>query len=84
MLDTPEAETSLPTTSPGLVIDLSAEWRVVEDELQWILQYWRTPSWRSRSFCRSRSGLERCIREYCGPVRHVALLEIEALPEWHR
>lgn len=76
-------ETSLQTTSEGLEIAINDGWRVIEDELQWILQRWQTPAWRNRSYCRTRSGLERCIREYCGPVDPIAQLQLDALEDWH-
>lgn len=78
-----EAETSLLPRSIGLVIALNSGWRVTEDELQWILQRHQGGRWRDRSFCRSRPGLQRCIREYCGSVDPIGLLQVEALPEWH-
>jgi hypothetical protein len=78
-----EADTSLLPRSTGLVIALNGGWRVSEDELQWILQRYRGGRWRDRSFCRTREALLRCIREYCGPVDPIGLLQVEALPEWH-
>ena len=76
-------QTSLLGVCAGLVADLNDRWRVIDDPLQWILQHREGKRWRDRSFCRSRSGLQRCVREYSGPVDCVALLQIEALPEWH-
>jgi hypothetical protein len=89
--------------SNRLVAQLNANWRVVDDPLQWILQRRKgTPrekstGWQGRSFCRTREGLLRCIREYCclpnqGGSRCVheyrgvdgaALQQVHALPEWH-
>jgi hypothetical protein len=58
---------------------LNTKWRVVgDDPSQWILQRYRTPRWRDHSFCRTREGLLRCVREYCGEV--TALLR--ALSDW--
>ena len=42
---------------------------------------WR--KWVGRSFCTSRRGLLRCVREYCGDVAPAALAVIERLPEFH-
>ena len=74
------------------------------DPLQWILQRKKgnpprnkNSGWQGRSFCRTREGLLRCIREYCclpnqGGSRCVheyrgvdgaALQQVHALPEWH-
>ena len=39
--------------------------------------------YRHRSFCASRSGLTRCIREYCGDVDPDALAQIGLLPDLH-
>lgn len=97
-----------PTEPPAhpsncLIAQLNANWRVVDDPLQWILQRRKgTPrekstGWQGRSFCRTREGLLRCIREYCclpdqGGSRCVheyrgvdaaALQHVRALPEWH-
>jgi hypothetical protein len=72
-----------------LLIHLSSEWRVVDDDLQYILQRRKGNSrskatgWVRRSRCRTREALLRCIREYCGPVDKGALDQVRALPEWH-
>ena len=86
-----------------LIAQLNANWRVVDDPLQWILQRRngtpreKSTGWQGRSFCRTREGLLRCIREYCclpdqGGSRCVheyrgvdaaALQHVRALPEWH-
>jgi hypothetical protein len=78
-----DTETSLPYASTGLAIALNDRWSVTDDPLQWILQCRRGDQWHARSFCRTRSALQRCIREYCGPVDAVARLQIDALPDWH-
>jgi hypothetical protein len=65
---------------------LNAQWRIVLDPLQCILQQKRGPRrWRDRSFCRSREGLLRAVRENIGyeNVDADALAEIRALPPWH-
>ena len=58
-----------------LLLQISRNWRLAEDELQWILQRCRngrrfqderdhTGNWYGRSFCRTRKALIRCIDEY--------------------
>jgi hypothetical protein len=48
--------------SNRLVVQLSVDWRVVEDPLQWILQRKKgnprakNSGWQNRSFCRTRDG----------------------------
>ena len=75
--------------SNRLVAQLNETWRVVDDPLQWILQRRKgnprkkNSGWRNRSFCRTREGLLRCVREYCGEVDHDALARLEALPDYH-
>lgn len=64
---------------------LNGRWRVVicKDEIQWILQKRRrdTPVWDGASYCRTRQGLLRCIREkVTGDVDSLALAIVEALP----
>jgi hypothetical protein len=61
---------------------INRHWRVISDDLQWILQYWREPKWRNRSFCRTKEGLRRCIREYCGESNGATLLWLAGLPDW--
>ncbi len=57
------------------LIQISRNWRVAEDDLQWILQRCKsikrytgqrghTKNWTGRSFCRTRKALIRCIGEY--------------------
>jgi len=61
----------------------------VGDPLQWILQRRRgnprkkSSGWQSRSFCATREGLLRCIREYCGEIDTAAFALIKALPAYH-
>lgn len=73
---------------------LNDRWRVIDDPLQWILQYRRrkvcagakSPKdniWRGHRFCRTRTALLRDIRENCGEVGPAALAIVKALPEWH-
>jgi hypothetical protein len=68
---------------PALVAVLNRGHRVIEcrDAIQWVLQRRNgTGDWRGRSYCRSRAGLLRCIRDNCGPVDSSALAIIESLP----
>ena len=73
--------------SNRLVAQLNATWRVVADPLQWRLQRkkgnprTRNSGWRDRSFCTTRDGLLRCVREYCGDVEPAALAKLTTLPE---
>ncbi len=59
----------------NFLLQISRNWRLAEDDLQWILQrckkikrYIDEPghheNWRGRSFCRTRKALIRCIGEY--------------------
>ena len=73
--------------SNRLVAQLNATWRVMDDPLQWRLQRRKgnprkkNSGWRDRSFCTTREGLLRCVREYCGDVEPAALAKLTALPE---
>ena len=75
--------------SDRLVLQLSERWRIVDDPLQWILQRKKgTPSkknsgWQNRSFCRTREGLLRCIREYCGDEEAESLALLQLLSDFH-
>jgi hypothetical protein len=75
--------------SNGLVAQLNGAWRVVDDPLQWRLQRRKgnprnkNTGWQDRSFCTTREGLIRCVREYCGNVEPGALATLAALPEHH-
>ena len=74
-------------SSNRLVAQLNATWRVVADPLQWRLQRkkgnprTRNSGWQDRSFCTTREGLLRCVREYCGDVEPAALAKLTTLPE---
>ena len=71
-------------------IVLNDRWCVVDDPLQWILAVRQRANsksgseYRHRSFCASRSGLTRCISEYCGDVDPDALARIDLLPDLHQ
>src|SRR5215470_18109775 len=75
--------------SNWLIARLNSNWRVVDDPLQWILQRRkgnprkRNSGWVDRSFCTTREGLLRCVREYCGEVDQSALAKLQALPDHH-
>ena len=75
--------------SNRLLTQLNFNWRVVDDPLQWILQRRkgnprkRNTGWIDRSFCTTREGLLRCVREYCGQVDQNAFAELKALPDHH-
>ena len=85
------AEVPSPPAHPSnsLIRQLNANWRVMDDSLQWILQRRkgnprkRNSGWINRSFCTTRKGLLRCIRECCGEVDENALAELQALPHHH-
>src|SRR5262245_38498778 len=96
----PEEEVAAPTLaipSPSppahrsnrLLIKLNPQWRVVDDDLQYILQCRKgqfrskATGWCCRSFCRTRKALLRCIREHCGLVDETALEQVHAVHEWH-
>ena len=76
-------------------IRINDRWRVIDGELQWLLQYRagvkvshrpdgsvRVP-WRSQYFFATRHSLTRVIGEMCGEVDPAAIAAIEALPEKH-
>lgn len=75
--------------SVGLIAQLNATWRVVDDPLQWRLQRKKgnlrnkNSGWRNQSFCTTREALLRCVREYCGNVERAALATLTALHEHH-
>ena len=75
--------------SRRLVAQLDETWRVIADPLQWRLQRKKgnprskNSGWRDRSFCTTREGLLRCVREYCANVEPAALDKLATLPEHH-
>src|SRR4029079_11735607 len=83
------AEVPSPPAHPSnwRIAQLNSNWRVVDNPLQWILQRRkgkprkRNSGWIDRSFCTTREGLLRCIREYCGEVDRTALNALQALPD---
>jgi len=73
--------------SNRLLAQLNTNWRVVDDPLQWILQRRKgnprkkNSGWRSRSLCRTRDALLRCVREHCGEIDPEALATLKELPD---
>ncbi len=76
-------------TYSGLIVQLSADWRVVEcrDAQLWILQRRGSPKkprrndWRGRSYCRTAEALRRCTRDYAGAMNPTAAAILTSLPE---
>lgn len=70
-------------------IVLNENWRVVDHRLQWGVQQRKgnrrskNIGWHGRLFFRTRKGLLKLTREYCGCVDPLALAALSALPEWH-
>ena len=85
----PNPPPSLAHPSNRVIVQLNAKWRVVDDPLQWILQRKKgnprkkNSGWLDRSFCTTRDGLLRCVREYCREVDDHALAALQALPDYH-
>ena len=59
------------------LLQISRNWRIAEDPLQWILQRCNNDkryaddrphprNWRGHSFCRTRKALIRCMGEHVG------------------
>lgn len=71
---------SVKSQSPNLPAIINANWRVVFDPLQWVLQHREGRKWNPRFYCVSKTGLLRCIREYCGQAD---IRKIVQLPQWH-
>jgi len=75
--------------SNRLIAGLNESWRVVDDPLQWILQRRKgsprakNSGWRNRSFCTTREGLLRCIRECSGEIDADAFIKLRELPDNH-
>ncbi len=89
----PQLDVDLSAAATPAAVDvpivLNDRWRVVDDLLQWILQYResdpseRSTGYKARSFCGSRGGLTRCVRDYCGDVDPDAFMVIQFLPTMH-
>jgi hypothetical protein len=78
--------------SKAFLLWITADVRVVSDDLQWIVQTHKgsttakSSGWRSRHFCRSREGLQLVLGQLLrgdGVPAHVAA-SISTLPEWHQ
>ena len=80
--------------SHALPVVLNERWRVVDDPLQWVLQYRRRnmvlsagsenpKAWVGKQFCRTSAALKRCIREHCGEVETQVLAVIDTWPDGH-
>ncbi len=63
------------TMTDRFLLQISHNWRVAEDGLQWVLQSCMhierysgnrddPRNWRGRAFCRTRAALLRCVREH--------------------
>jgi hypothetical protein len=88
-LDTQNRNQQLAHPSNRLVAQLNERWRVIDDPLQWILQWKKgnprkkNSGWRGRSFCKTREALLRCVAGYCGEIDANALAQLKSLPDWH-
>jgi hypothetical protein len=78
--------------SQAFVLSVTADMRVVSDDLQWIVQTRKgnasskSSGWRSRHFCRSREGLQLVLGRLLGRdgvPAHVAA-SVSTLPERHQ
>jgi hypothetical protein len=70
--DRGEVASGLSYAFAAVIAELNERWRVRDDPLQWILERRAGNQWLARSFCRTKAGLKRCVREYCGVVDAVA------------
>lgn len=68
---------------PDVIAKLNMEWRIIlcRDGIQWILQRHTGGRWRSLSYCRTRDGLLRCIRDAGIPSDVVEGSALSELPE---
>ncbi|RWK14786.1 MAG: hypothetical protein EOR43_32225 [Mesorhizobium sp.] len=71
------------------VLRISDTWRVIacSEGIQWILQKRKgyldgRPAWDGKSFCRSKAGLRRAIREKVGSVSQEVEVQLAQLPDW--
>ena len=70
-------------------LQLSGNWRLASDPLQWVIQRREGKGWRSEQFIAStREVLMRCLREMGAVVDKEAQLELDNLPgtfrEWKK
>ena len=71
------------------ILTLSPRWRIVADDLQWIVQRFRSPLWRSIAFVATdKAVLKRVLSEKgadIGPEGQAALTALPAtFKEWKR
>lgn len=75
-------------------IRLNDRWRVVDEQLQWVLQYRagtishsdevkNSKAWSSKHFCRTADTLKRRILKCCGEVDQTALAVVDTLQAQH-
>ena len=82
--------TNDPLPPNAVVTVLNDRWRVVNDPIQWILQYRQgnpeknQRAWRGRFFHQYRGVLKRSIAENCGDVDPEAMVIIECRSDDHR
>jgi hypothetical protein len=73
---------------------LNDRWRVVDDPLQWMLQYQagnvsaeakssKFDGWVGKHFCRTRDALLRDIKENCSGIDPAVIATLKSLPDWH-
>jgi hypothetical protein len=65
-----------------VIARLNKSWRVIvcREDLQWILQRWRAPLWRNRSFCMTTAALRREAQKHGGDIDPAAWETLLALP----
>ena len=86
--ETNRVESSLAHRDNGVIAQLNARWRVVDHELQWILQRRKgnprpkNSGWSGRSFCTTQDALLHCVFNHCGDVDPNEFAKLVALP-WH-
>jgi hypothetical protein len=64
------------------VVRLSDDWRIITDGIQWIVQQWRSPRWRSKAFVHStKVVLRRVITELAPDISRTGLAALDHLPD---
>lgn len=75
-----------PTT---IIAQLNDQWRVIDEPVQWILQYrngrgtQKSTGWRGRRYHCDRDQLVVSVRELAGPIDADELQILMQLPKWH-
>ncbi|MBZ9808316.1 hypothetical protein [Mesorhizobium sp. ESP-6-2] len=71
------------------VLRIDDTWRVIvcPEGLQWILQKRKgylggRPAWDGKSFCRSKTGLRRAIKDKVGAIPPEIESQLAQLPDW--